>query len=322
MGRRFLGAGSLRGALGSPRQAWMPEKHLCAAPYLTKTRGGGRLLWWPPREPAHLGCSVATGHLCCQVGLSVALQLAVTSLQDALQCMVHLCFISLGTKIKRERWALLCPHSQGATRETCHPQISCVTWTPCTSCRCGSGRLWGTGKTFCDAPALAESRAGDNGGRPGQSAAGSEAWQDAALAEMPGSLSLGPGAAARGQCQLGLRWENTGRGDPHTLHVYLAPRSDNLSLCPSLPRHPESSTAGPGVVLSCLLTDGSLTSRPKKRKNCPELTCAQVFAGSMVFGGTWWCRSRGALKKQGGCLDLLAGSGVCAAGASDGLCGC
>ena len=37
-GRRVLGAGSLTGALGNPRQAWMPEKHLCAAPYLTKSQ--------------------------------------------------------------------------------------------------------------------------------------------------------------------------------------------------------------------------------------------------------------------------------------------
>ena len=132
-------------------------------------------------------------------------------------------------------------------------------------------------------PALAESRAGDNGGSPGHSAAGGEAQQGAAPAEMPGSLSLGPGAAARGRRQLGLRWEKPGKGDPHTLHVYPVPGSDRPSLCPSLPQHPESSAAGPGVVLSRLLTDESLTSRPKKRKNCPQLSCAQAFAGSMVF---------------------------------------
>ena len=170
-------------------------------------------------------------------------------------------------------------------------------------------------------PVLAESRAGDTRGSPGQPAAGGEARQGAAPAEMPGSLSLGPGAAAGGWCQLGLPWEKTGRGDPHTPHVYLAPWSHNLSLCPSLPRHPESSAASPGVVLRHLLTDESFISRPKKRKNCPESTCAQVYADSIVFWGTWWCRSWRALKKQGGCLDLLAGGGVCAAGASDGLCG-
>ena len=132
-------------------------------------------------------------------------------------------------------------------------------------------------------PALAESRAGDNGGSPGHSAASGEAQQGAAPAEMPGSLSLGPGAAAWGRRQLGLRWEKPGRGDPDTRHVYPAPGSDRLSLCPSLPQHPESSAAGSGVALSRLLTDESLTSRPKKRKNCPQLSCAQVFAGSMVF---------------------------------------
>ena len=166
MGRRFLGAGSLTGALGSPHQAWMPENHLCAAPYLTKTRGGGRLLWWPPREPAHLGCSAATGHLCCQAAPSVALQSAVTSLQKALQRMVCLRLVSLGTKIKREGWGLLCPHSQGATRETCHPQISCVTWTPRTSCRRWSGWLWGTAKTFCNAPGAGRKQSWRQRGKP------------------------------------------------------------------------------------------------------------------------------------------------------------
>ena len=33
-----------------------------------KTRGGGRLLCWPPRQSAHLGCSAATARLCWQVG--------------------------------------------------------------------------------------------------------------------------------------------------------------------------------------------------------------------------------------------------------------
>ena len=154
------------GALGSPCQAWMPEKHLCAASYLTKTRGTGRLLWWPPREPADLGCSAATRHLCRQAGLSVALQSAVTSLQEALQRMVRLRLVSLGTKIKREGWGLLCPHSQGATRETCHPQISCVKWTPRTSCRRGSGRLWGTAKTFCNAPGAGRKQSWRQRGKP------------------------------------------------------------------------------------------------------------------------------------------------------------
>ena len=156
-----------RGPLtGSPPQAWMPEKHLCAAPYLTKTRGAGRLLWWPPREPAHLGCSAANGHLGCQAGLSVALQSAVTSLQDALQHTVQLRLVSLGTTIEREGWGLLCPHSQDATRETCHPQISCVTWTLRMSCRRGSGRLWGTGKTFCDAPGAGRKQSWRHQGKP------------------------------------------------------------------------------------------------------------------------------------------------------------
>ena len=84
----------------------MPEKDLCTAPDLTKTRGGGRLLCWPPRKPAHLGCSAATGHLCCQAGLSAALPRAVTSLQHALQHKVRLHWVSLGTKIRREGLSL------------------------------------------------------------------------------------------------------------------------------------------------------------------------------------------------------------------------
>ena len=62
-----------------------------------KTRGGGRLLCWPPRQSAHLGCSAATGRLCCQVGLSLstALQTSVTSLQDALQCTACLHWLTL-----------------------------------------------------------------------------------------------------------------------------------------------------------------------------------------------------------------------------------
>ena len=181
-------------------------------------------------------------------------------------------------------------------------------------------------------PALAESRAGDNGGSPGHSAASSEAQQGAAPAEMPGSFSLSRGAAARGRRQLGLRWEKPGKGDPDTLHMYPAPGSDHLSLCPSLPQHPESSAAGPGVVLSRLLTDESLTSRPKKRKKCPQLSWAQVFAGSMFFElprgrtpprapGTppEELPSWGTLKKQGHCLHLQAGGAVCAAGVSGGF---
>ena len=133
-----------------------------------KTRGGGRLLCWPPRQSAHLGCSAATARLCCQVGLSLstALQTSVTSLQDALQHTVQLRLVSLGTTIEREGWGLLCPHSQDATRETCHPQISCVTWTLRMSCRRGSGRLWGTGKTFCDAPGAGRKQSWRHQGKP------------------------------------------------------------------------------------------------------------------------------------------------------------
>lgn len=115
--------------------------------------------------------------------------------------------------------------------------------------------------------ALAESKAGDNGGKT--RAAGDEARQGAAPAEMPSSLSLSPRAAARDWHQLGLHWEKTGRGDPHTLHTYPVPGFENLFLCPLLPQDPESSATGPGVVLSHLSMDESLTSRPKKMKNCP-----------------------------------------------------
>ena len=130
-------------------------------------------------------------------------------------------------------------------------------------------------------PALAESRAGGTTGRsPGQPTASGGARQGAAATEMPGSLSLSPEAAAWGQHWLGLRWEKPCRGDPDTLHTYLALGFHSLSLCPLLPRDPKSSTTSAGVVLSHLSTDDSSTSRPKKRKNCPQLSCAQVFAGS------------------------------------------
>lgn len=90
------------------------------------------------------------------------------------------------------------------------------------------------------------------GGSPWQLAAGGGVRQGAAPAEIPRFLTLRPRAAAQGWHQLGLRWEKTGRGDPDTLHVYLAPRSDNLLLCRSPPWDPESSTAGHGVVQSHL----------------------------------------------------------------------
>ena len=97
------------------------------------------------------------------------------------------------------------PHSQRAAQETCHPQISSVTGTPCMRCRRGSGWLREQARHSAVPPALAESRAGDNGGSPGQLAAGGGAQQGAVPAEMPGSLSLGPRAAARGRHQLGIR---------------------------------------------------------------------------------------------------------------------
>ena len=150
--------------------------------------------------------------------------------------------VTLWTKIKREGWGLLCPHAQGAARETHHPQVSCVMWTPRTSCRCGSGWLWGAGKTFCGAPGTSRR----------------QSW----------------GFAGKNQPGVTLT--------PCTCSQPLD-RSDSFSFCPLVPRDPESSPASPGVVLSHLSIAESLTSRPKKRENCPELSCAQGFAASMAF---------------------------------------
>ena len=88
------------------------------------------------------GCGCATNNYLAG-GFGTALQSSVPTLQDALLHTVGLHSFTLWTKIEREGRALLCPRSQRATRESRHPQVSCVTWTPCTSCRCGSGWLWG-----------------------------------------------------------------------------------------------------------------------------------------------------------------------------------
>ena len=172
-----------------------------------KTRGGGRLLCWPPRQSAHLGCSAATARLCCQVGLSLstALQTSVTSLQDALQCTACLHWLSLGTKIEKEQFAFRSPAPRelrkrpatpkSAVRQGHHVQVAGVSQDGCGE----------RARHSAVPPALAESRAGDNGGSPGQLAAGGGAQQGAVPAEMPGSLSLGHRAAARGRHQLGIR---------------------------------------------------------------------------------------------------------------------
>ena len=114
---------------------------------------------------------------------------------------------------------------------------------------------------------------------------------------MPGSLRLCPRAAARGRHHLGLHWEKTGRADPGTLHAYPALGFDNLSLRLSLPQDSESSAAGPGVVLSHLLTDESLASRPKKRKNCKVVTVtnirAQDWAQGRAFAGSTFLEAPG-----------------------------
>ena len=222
MGRHVLGAGSLTRTLGNPCQGWMPEKDLCTAPDLTKTRGGGRLLCWPPRKPAHLGCSAATGHLCCQAGLSAALPRAVTSLQDALQHKVRLHWVSLGTKIRREGLSLS-PFPRCFKRDLPPPNQLCDVDTTYEL------QMWvstavGNGQDILRSPQCwQKAELETTGGSPGQPAAGGGAWQGAAPAEMPGSLSLGPGAAARGRHQLGLRWEKHRRGDPETLHAHPAP---------------------------------------------------------------------------------------------------
>ena len=115
-------------------------------------------------------------------------------------------------------------------------------------------------------------------------------WQ---LAVGPGRVQgpqkcLGLSASAPGlQHGAGTSWgfaaKKTGRGDPGIPHTYPVLGHGNLPLCPSPSRDPESSTASPGVDLSCLLTAESLTSRPRKWTNFPELSCAQVFAGSTFF---------------------------------------
>ena len=112
-----------------------------------KTRGGGRLLCWPPRQSAHLGCSAASARLCCQVGLSfsTALQTSVTSLQDALQCTACLHWLSLGTKIEKEQFGFLSPiprelHKRPATPKSAVRQGHHVRAADVGQDGCGNGQ--------------------------------------------------------------------------------------------------------------------------------------------------------------------------------------
>ena len=158
------------GALASPPQAWMPEKHPCAAPYLTKTRGGGRLLWWPPREPAHLGCSAATGHLCCQAGPSVAVTCNWLSPPCRMLSSRH--YVSscspCGQDQKVAMRVCFAPSPGCHKRDLPPPNQLCdvdTTYELQTWVRTGWGEWASHSVTH---PALAESRAGENGGSPGQ----------------------------------------------------------------------------------------------------------------------------------------------------------
>ena len=63
--------------------------------------------------------------------------------------------------------------------------------------------------------------------------------------------------------------------DPESPHMAPASGSGHPSLCPSLPRDPESSATSPHVVLSHLFTaagHGPILglNRPKTKGNCPE----------------------------------------------------
>ena len=182
----------------------MPEKQLCAAPSLTKHQG------W--RKAALLASKTISspGMLC---GHRAPLLSGGSQPQH---CSANVCHLPAGCSPvhsmsplalpgdKDQKGAIWFsfPHSQRAAQETCHPQISSVTGTPRTSCRCRSGQPWGTGKTFCSAPGTGRKQSWRQRGKP--RAAGSRRWGPAGctacrnarlLEPQPQGCSTGPAPA-------------------------------------------------------------------------------------------------------------------------------
>ena len=247
--RCFLGAGSLTGALGNPCQAWIPEKCCSIShqkPGAEEGCSGGlqeNQLTWAALQPPGTFAVRWVSALRCQRLSPPCRTLSSTWYVSA--------WSPWGQRSNGSEFAL--PPFQGCRKRDLPPPNQLCDVDTTYELHTWVRTAVGSGQAILRCPQRWQKAELETmGGSPGQLAAGGGARQGAAPAEIPCFLTLRPRAAAQGWHQLGLRWEKTGRGDPDTLHVYLAPRSDNLFLCRSPPWDPESSTAGHGMVRSHL----------------------------------------------------------------------
>ena len=259
-----------QGALGNPPQAWMPEKHLCAAPYLTKKQGQRKAALVASKRTTSPG--LLCGHWAPLLSGGSQHRSANGCHLPAGRSPAH-GTSPLGRPVDKDRnggMELALPPFPGCHKRDLPPPNQLCDVDTMYKLQTRVRTAVGSGQDIFWCPrrwqkAELDRTGGEAQGSRQRGPAGCSAHRNAQLLEpRPQGCCTGSAPAEA----------SLGKARPDTSHMYLAPGSDNLSLCPSPPWDPESSATSPGVVLSHLWMHKSLISSPTKMKNSPELSCS------------------------------------------------